>query len=960
MFVLFEEDGSFKAATLFSEADTTIQVEMPTGKRSKIKRNVVLLTFTAPGRDALLPAAQLVAAELDSQFLWECAPEEEFGFQDFAKEVFSETPSPTELTGLLLALHQAPMYFYRKGRGQYRRAPQEALQSALAGAERKRLAAQAQQQMHDEIVAGGMPAEIQQQAQALLIRPDKQSIAYKALDSAANALQMSPARLLLDRGALPSVYSLHRARFLHQCFPEGTGSSIAEAELQAVADGVRKQSLPLAASPAYSIDDATTTEIDDAFSLAPLDGGGWRVGIHIAAPGLGITPESPLGKRARDRASTVYFPGDKITMLPEPIIAAFSLDEGRDQPALSLYIDFDAQGEKISSQSKVERVRIEKNIRLGDWESALDRPLDEINPDDLPWAGLQPLLKLALALRTKREVARGKPEITGRIDFNFYVDWNPDNPLAQAQGDGTPRIVERQRGSPVDILVSEFMILANTTWGDTLALARLPGVYRVQTMGRVRLQTQPGPHQGLGVDNYAWSTSPLRRYSDLLNQWQMLAVLGLRPPVYKGNEGDLFSAVTQFDTLYNQYGDFQDTIERYWAQRWLGLQHGLGNQESWRATTLGSGVRERAVALREGAYRLRRAPIVFRCPDAPTLTPGVEVDVDLLAADALDLSLQARFVSVTSNILPQEAPVNRSEHYAVLGNPISHSKSPWIHTQFASQTQQALTYEAIAVEPAQLSSELERLIAAGYGGVNLTVPLKEQAFALAQSQDWEVSDRAMAANAINTLCVDANGFVSADNTDGIGLVRDLERLLGASGALDDRRVLLIGAGGAAQGVIGPLRAAGVRHIRIANRNFEKAQAVVARWAALDATSGDWLSAIPLEILSEPEHHSSDDPESRLTDDVVINATSASLSGAAIQLHASRFAHARIVVDMMYGAHPTPFLVQASASGAPLVADGLGMLVEQAAEAFYLWRGVRPETTSVLANLRLQLAATSAA
>jgi exoribonuclease II len=957
MFVLFEEDGSFKAATLFSEADTTIQVEMPTGKRSKIKRNTVLLMFATPARDELLPQAQTIAADLDIQFLWECAPQDEFSFQEFAKEVFSDTPTTEELAGLLIALHQAPMYFYRKGKGQYRRAPAESLQAALAGAEKKRLAAQAQQAMHDAILSGEIPSEIQANALQLLVRPDKQSIAYKALDSAANELQQSPARLLLQRGALPSAYSLHRARFLSQCFPHGTAVAVSANDIQTVIDAAAKQALPTAALPAYSIDDATTTEIDDAFSLVALDDGGWRVGIHIAAPGLGIAPDSPLGKAARDRASTVYFPGDKITMLPEPVIAAFSLDEGREQPALSLYVDFNAAGEKIASQSKVERVRIDKNLRLGDWESLLDRPHEEIDDAALPWAGLKPLLVIARALRTQREKARGKPEPTNRVDFNFYVDWNTANPRALEHGDGVPRIVERQRGSPIDVLVSEFMILANTSWGDLLALARLPGIYRVQTMGRVRMQTHPGPHQGLGVNNYAWSTSPLRRYSDLINQWQVLAVLGVRPPVFKGNEAELFSTVTHFDTLYNQYGDFQDTIERYWAQRWLGLQHGLGQDESWSAVDRGVAVRERAVALREGAFRLRRAPVVFRCPDAPELSPGAEVEVDLLASDALDLGLQAKFVSVTSNFIAEEAPVMLSEHYAVLGQPIGHSKSPWIHAHFAKQTEQTMHYQAIEVAPEQLASELERLAVAGFGGVNLTVPLKEHAFALAQSQDWEVSDRAMAANAINTVCFGANGFISADNTDGIGLVRDLERLLGAVGALDDQRVLLIGAGGAAQGVIGPLRAAGVRHIRVANRNLEKAQAVVDRWAAIDPASGRWLSALPLAMLADPEQGLQEDSDHQHVDEIVINATSASLSGIEIQIHPSRFAAARLVVDMMYGALPTDFLARAKAAGAPMVADGLGMLVEQAAEAFYLWRGVRPETASVLAQLRLQLAAT---
>ncbi len=956
MFLLYEEDGGLKVGTLFSEADTTVQVETPTGKRIKIKRTAVLLQFTDPARDALLPAAQAQAQDLDVQFLWECAPTEEFGFQEFAKEVFSEKPRAQELAGLLLAMHQAPMYFYRKGKGRFKAAPQESLKAALAGAERKRLAAQAQAAMHKALVDGELPQEIGASAISLLVKPDKQSIVYKALDSAAFELKTTPARLLLDRGALPSVYSLLRAKFLQQCFPAGTGFTVGSNDIEQVIAAAQKHDLPVAGQPAYSIDDVTTTEIDDAFSLAALDCGGWRVGIHIAAPGIGIEPASPVGEMARDRASTVYFPGDKITMLPAALIEAFSLDEGKTQPALSLYIDFNEQGERVASQSRVERVRIEKNLRLGEWEAELEQEFESINADRLPWQGLKTLLFLAHKLREGREAVRGKAEPRGRIDFNFYVDWNEANSKALEVGDGTPRIVERKRGSPIDVLVSEFMILANTAWGDMLALARLPGIYRVQTMGRVRMQTTPGPHQGLGVNNYAWSTSPLRRYSDLVNQWQMLAVLGSRAPVFKGNEAELFSTVTQFDTLYNQYADFQDTIERYWGQRWLGLENGLGNTEFWSALGKGVTVREKAVALRDGAFRLRRVPCLVRCADAPQLVPGLEVELELLACDSLDLSLEARFVGAlsTTPIEEEDALEVLSQHYAVLGDPINHSKSPFIHAAFAQQTGQDIVYEAKQVPADQLASVLEQLIREGFGGVNLTVPLKEEAFALAQSLGWEISGRAQAAGAINTLRFDSGAVVLADNTDGQGLVADLWRLLGGQGALQGASVLLIGAGGAAQGVIGPLREAGVDHIRLANRTFEKAQQVVKRWIESDASAGQWLSAIPLSVLQAGTTPTDGDP---LHAEIIINASSASLCGSQIDLHPHWLTHAKLAYDMMYGAKPTPFMEQAQEAGVPLVADGLGMLVEQAAEAFFIWRAIRPQTTSVLNDLRLKLAAT---
>jgi shikimate dehydrogenase len=362
------------------------------------------------------------------------------------------------------------------------------------------------------------------------------------------------------------------------------------------------------------------------------------------------------------------------------------------------------------------------------------------------------------------------------------------------------------------------------------------------------------------------------------------------------------------------------------------------------------------VALREGAFRLRSAPCILRCADAPELTPGVEVEVELLASDALDLRLQARFVSVISTTPVQEEDLLESDHlgqqYAVLGDPIAHSKSPWIHAQFAAQTGQQMHYSALQVSAENLPAEIERLAAEGYGGVNLTVPLKEHAFVMAQSRDWEISNRAMRAAAINTLRFDEGGLVVADNTDGHGLVRDIERLLGGEGSISGQRILLIGAGGAAQGVIGALREAGAEHIRVANRSLEKAQSVAQRWAQFDGTSAQWLSVIPFEMLNSPDTTDDDDP--RTIDDILINATSASLTGIGIAIHPTRFSRARLVIDMMYGAQPTPLMEQAIVGGAPLVADGLGMLIEQAAEAFMVWRGIRPETASVLAQCRLEL------
>ncbi|MCK9199781.1 MAG: shikimate dehydrogenase [Gallionella sp.] len=265
-----------------------------------------------------------------------------------------------------------------------------------------------------------------------------------------------------------------------------------------------------------------------------------------------------------------------------------------------------------------------------------------------------------------------------------------------------------------------------------------------------------------------------------------------------------------------------------------------------------------------------------------------------------------------------------TDQYAVIGNPISHSKSPPIHRMFAEQTGQDISYEAIESPLNGFAATIERLRAAGYEGCNVTVPFKFEAFELAT----RLSERAQSAQAVNTLKFEG-GAILGDNTDGAGLVADIEHNLGVS--LRDKRVLLMGAGGAAYGVILPLVHAGA-HIAVANRTADKARQLAAAFAA----SGE-VTGCGYDELDE------------LQFDVIVNATSAGLSDSAIPLPDSIFAPNALAYDMMYG-RETPFMAFAREHGAH-VADGLGMLVEQAAEAFHIWRGVRPDTRPVLEKLR---------
>ena len=947
----FEDSGQLKVARQVSEAPASLQLELGSGRRLKVKRAQCLLAFSEPDLEGFFQQAQGKANELDADFLWQCAPAEEFAFQDFAKDVFgSEGGSALDQASLLLALHAAPVYFQRKGKGLFRAMPEESLKAALAGIERRRLAAERQAQMKQQLLDGQLPEALEALGLDLLIRPDKQSVEYKALEQAAFECQVSLEQLALQRGLLPSAYSLHRARFMAQGLHHAANDAPANSQ-QAIADcrGRRDDllaSLPLASSPAYSLDDAATTEVDDALSYEALPSGGFRVGVHIAAPGLAIEPGSLLGQWARERASTVYFPGEKLTMLPAEVIDVYSLNEGRENPCLSLYLEFDDQGQRTGVTTRIEKVFIAKNLRHDPWPDLLQQ-----------WSGLAPLLEQASRLRAQREQVRGRPEPTGRVDFSVQVQWDEklESATAKQLGQGQPEIRLRPRDNEIDRLVSEWMIATNVAWGETLALAHLPGIYRCQSMGRVRMQTGPGPHQGMGVSHYAWSTSPLRRFSDLMNQWQVLAALGHRRPAYKPNDTELFADLAHFEACYDRYGEFQNQMERYWSLRWLGMEQGLAT-ESWAAAqrpVAAEPLIEEGRLGREGLVRLARLPLTCRVPSWSHLPAGTEVTLEVIGADALSCELEVRGLQAQTPDTPLQL--------AVLGSPIAHSRSPAIHAAFAQELGLAVSYTAIDTPSAELRARLQALHSQGYAGLNLTVPLKEEVYALALTEGWPMSERAQKAQAINTLIRDSSGW-RADNTDGLGLVRDLLRHLQVEN-LAGHRMLLIGAGGAARGVVLPLLQAGLDQLVIANRSPEKAHALVDTFTKAYLTAGNGeaaqlniagravdapvpvLHALSLEALAQPL---AIDPPT-----LVVNASASSLQQAVLTLHPSLFEQTRLALDMMYGPAAEHFLGLAQSAGVGLTLDGLGMLVEQAAVAFELWTGESPSTEPVLTLFKSQ-------
>lgn len=618
MNVLFDEDGSFKTGTILTDNDSSLQVETATGKRVKLKAANVLLRFNAPSAGELLPKAEAEAAGMETEFLWEMCGEDEFAFTDFAADYFGHAPSPVESAAVLVKLFSAPIHFHRKGRGRFRKAPPEILAAALAGAEKKRLQQELVDRMKTELIAGSLPAEFVPVLQQLLYKPDRNRLETKALEAASEESGTSIPRLLLKAGALKSSHELHLGRFLFEYFPDGT--AFPELAAPALADD-----LPLAQVQAFSIDDATTTEIDDAFSLMPREGGGWQLGIHIAAPGLGIRPGCPIDAVARRRLSTVYMPGNKITMLPDGVVEAYTLGAGQARPALSLYVSLNVDYSIAGMESRIERVPVSANLRHHDIEPLFnDETLISGLPDALWMAELKVLWEFATVL----EAGRGKPSSNqNTMDFNYYVDWE----RTTQDGPGYVTIEQRRRGSPLDKLVAELMILANSSWGKLLHEAGLPAIYRIQAGGRVRMSTAAGPHEGLGVDNYAWSSSPLRRYVDLCNQWQLIAYLqGAEVPFPPGS-AELGAAMNDFDVTYNAYNDFQRGMERYWCLRWL-------RQDGVKETS--------AKVLRENIVRLEAVPFVFKLHSLPAgVNAHDRVQLGIEKIDLIDIDLRGKYLA---------------------------------------------------------------------------------------------------------------------------------------------------------------------------------------------------------------------------------------------------------------------------------------------------------------------------
>lgn len=588
MNIFYEESGQFKVASIVQKNDATYQVDTQHGKRTKVKANNVFAEFDGD-MAAFLENAQAQAADIDTDLLWEVCGEEEFTAEAIAEEYYGHAPTKTELAATLIALYAAPMYFYKKAKGVFKAAPEETLKQALAAIERKKQQDAQIDAWAEALKRGEMPSEIAADLKTILHAPDKQSLTYKAFTKAADELKISAYELAKKTGGITSIPQYLQDGFEIKYFPKGTG--FPDLPLPEMPD------LPKADVTAFSIDDESTTEVDDALSLTDLGNGMKRVGIHIAAPSLAIKQGDKMEKNIMERLSTVYFPGGKITMLPENWIAAFSLDAGAYRPSISIYFDVDSEFNVGAPTCKIEAVNIAENLRIQTIEPHFNAETGLDEAGEMMFAHHQDLIwfyQFAIALQK----ARGKyePDRAPQYDYSIELD-----------EEGNVSVIRRERGSPIDTLVSEMMILANSTWAQMLDENELPGLFRVQPAGKVRMSTKSEPHIGMGVQHYGWFTSPLRRAADYINQKQLISLIDdTAEPLYQNSDAELFAALRDFDAAYTAYADFQRQMEAYWSLVYLQQQ---GTSELT------------ATILKEDLVRIEGLPLVTRATGIPFDAP---------------------------------------------------------------------------------------------------------------------------------------------------------------------------------------------------------------------------------------------------------------------------------------------------------------------------------------------------
>ena len=537
--LIFDSNNYTFAQLIATEAKHALIKRSDSSTEKKIKADNLILSFKENPATLALESLQ---EDIDCELLWELSADHDvWSWQDLVQLNFAENNLTTQLA-LFLALTTPETYFVYQHPQTFKRCKAEEVSQRKLQIQRQREYQAKFDQIYTKLMAL-QPPHWSCDPQGLINHPDKNSIEFKAATKAAKDLKLSLLELLFKLGYITSIEELLFNGFKKRYFPAGT-------ELAELKINDHAAAIPLNSQlRVFSIDDSSTTEIDDAFSIQTLSSG-WIVGVHISAPAL--NPE--LINIASERMSTVYYPGHKITMLPENVISHYSLDQGKQLPVVSIYFTLDAEFNIINSESKLEQVIIQDNLRTENLEQFFNHENLSLNHGYPYESELKLLHQFALTL----EVKRGRPSVNQQMpDYSFS--------FIGAKICIKPRL----RGNPIDKLVSELMILANCSWGRMLTNAFVPAIYRVkQPMQPVTMTLTPNSHSGLNVDYYTWASSPLRRAVDLVNQAQIISVVTQQKPL-TATDFAVATVAENFDETYSAYLKFQDSMERYWSLRYL-------------------------------------------------------------------------------------------------------------------------------------------------------------------------------------------------------------------------------------------------------------------------------------------------------------------------------------------------------------------------------------------------------
>lgn len=482
---------------------------------------------------------------IDLDLLWELTDERQTWTWDELVNLYFNTTALEHKLALFLKVTTPEIHFIYQGLNNFKRAN---TQEITAQKLKLQLAHEYEIRfnlLYSKLINLQIP-DWQIEVYSLLNHPDKNSIEYKVLFKVARELKLTIPELIFKLGYINSIDELLINNFKKNYFNQN--HTTLPVKLKPFDESIiLNDKLDV-----FSIDDSFTTEIDDAFSVQKLDNG-WIIGIHIAAPAL----DQQLLEIASDRISTVYYPGNKITMLPDNVITHYSLVQGKQLPVVSIYFELDQDLIIKAQQTRLEQVLVKQNLRIEDLETLFNSENLAIDHGYAYEQELKLLYKFAVIL----EGTRGRPSVNQlNIDYSFAFDNN--------QVIIKPRI----RGNPIDKLVSELMILGNCSWGRMLTNAFIPAIYRVkQPMSPVHMTTTPNSHVGLNVDYYTWASSPLRRSIDLINQTQIINLITNSKPL-SSIDHMLSHVVTTFDQTYSAYLKFQDSLERYWSLRYLEQQ----------------------------------------------------------------------------------------------------------------------------------------------------------------------------------------------------------------------------------------------------------------------------------------------------------------------------------------------------------------------------------------------------